>query len=192
MRTITVEYQVATFNELDDKQKEKVLSNYWDINLDYDFLSDYVLEFKKDLEILGFSNVKINYSIYYSQGDGACFSGDYIPPTNKTEMKKRLKALKEQCVTPKFSELAHELLLMDFSKIDDLDDLSITSNNSRYCHNNTVSCINQELNIWSKKYMHEIYKSLLRSYEYQSSKEAIIETIEYNEYEFNLRTLKIA
>jgi hypothetical protein len=57
MRTITVEHQVAKFNELNDEQKTKVLDNYRNINTDYDFLSYYITEYTHDLEILGFSNV---------------------------------------------------------------------------------------------------------------------------------------
>jgi hypothetical protein len=191
MRTITVKYQVAKFNELNDKQKSKVLDNYRDINTDYDFLSYYITEYAHDLEILGFSNVNINYSISYSQGDGACFSGDYTPPKNKTEAKKRLKDFKCNSGMPNFRILAEELLLMNFKGIQ-LDDLSIQAHNSRYSHSNTVSCENNDLNEWSKKYMNEIYSSLVKSYEFACSDEAIIETIECNEYEFNLDTLKLA
>lgn len=48
-------------------------------NLDFEFMvDDYIIEKKREIEKLGYNNVKIYYSGFWSQGDGACFTCDSI------------------------------------------------------------------------------------------------------------------
>lgn len=193
MRTIKLEYNVLKFNELNEDQKNKVISKLHDINLDHDFLSDTIEQFKNDLETLGFKNIKIEYSGFNSQGDGACFTGIYSIPTNE-ETKSRFKKFTDNCGIVEFVKLANELMTLDFMGIeDDLDALEIYKKDSlwRYSNSNTVKCNTEILDEWAKRYMDMIYKKLESEWEYMSSKEAIIETIEANDYEFNENTLNI-
>ncbi len=190
MRTIIKEYQVLEFNELNEGQKNKVLEGLHDINLDGNPLSDSINEFKNDLEILGFSNVEIEYTGFCSQGDGASFTGKYTIPSVKEGID-RLKKFKENCGIDRFNELAEELFTLDFMGIDNGETLEIERTSRHYSHAYTVKCDNEALNEWSKKYMTAIYRNLEIQWEYLQSREAIIETIEANEYEFNSETLRI-
>lgn len=71
--TITVTY--LKFNELNDDQKKKVLDNLRNINVDHDEWNDFLIEdFKTKLESLGFIDIKVYWSGFWSQGDGASFT----------------------------------------------------------------------------------------------------------------------
>ena len=64
---------------------------------------------------------------------------------------------------------------------------------SRYSHSGTMRCDESEvLLLVAKRVADKLYKSLYSDYEYLTSKEAIIETININDYEFDAETLKLA
>ena len=64
-----------TFDQLSDKLKEEAIEANRDINV-YDDWHDPVIEgFQEDLREMGVEEVKVEYSGFYSQGDGASFTG---------------------------------------------------------------------------------------------------------------------
>ena len=71
----TKEYKVYKFKELPKEAQAKAIKNYNDINVDHEDWSEYILEDKKEeLEKLGYNEVEINYSGFWSQDDGASFT----------------------------------------------------------------------------------------------------------------------
>jgi len=70
-----IETKVYTFDELSEEAKEKARD--WYRNRDEDsFFSEYVIEqWKEKLHKMGFDGVEIHYTGFWSQGDGACFTG---------------------------------------------------------------------------------------------------------------------
>lgn len=63
-----------SFEELSEDAKNKALELYRDINIDDDNWTECIFEdFKQELFKLGYDDVKIYYSGFCSQGDGACF-----------------------------------------------------------------------------------------------------------------------
>jgi hypothetical protein len=81
MRRIEVIYDVYTFEELPEHIQNKLiedereyLSSDWDQFFYQDILDDWVTR----LEDQGFNNPKINYTGFWSQGDGASFTTDNI------------------------------------------------------------------------------------------------------------------
>lgn len=72
----TTEQQVYKFSELAKDVQEKVIEKYYE-NEDYPFLNEDLLEELNQLDTLKiFSNVKLQYSLAYCQGDGLSFSAD--------------------------------------------------------------------------------------------------------------------
>lgn len=73
----TIELKAYEFKELSDEAKEKVLERYRNWNVDdaywYEPTTDY---WKEKLEEIGFSDAEIQFSGFWSQGDGACFNGN--------------------------------------------------------------------------------------------------------------------
>lgn len=190
MRTITRKIKVAKFKELNEEQKKKVLDKQRDINTDYDWSADLINEYREDLEALGFSNVEINFTGFACQGDGASFTGNFAIP-NKRQAKKRLESFKERCGIEKFVTLAEKLLDNQFTKEDKEEGVNIYRINSRYYHENTIKSDCDFVDEWAREYSKVIYRSLEKQEEYLTSDDAVKETIEANDYEFNVDTLKI-
>ncbi len=71
----TIEIKVYRFDELSETAKEKAIE-LWYENEDYPFLSEDILSFISDNDTF-FSNVKLQYSLGYCQGDGLSFSGSF-------------------------------------------------------------------------------------------------------------------
>lgn len=148
MRQETITRTYLKFNELTDSQKKIVLDKMRDINVDDDYWHDFVTdEFKAKLADLGYTNVKTQFSGFWSQGDGASFSGEK-------------------------------------------EGLEITTS-GRYCHSGSMQCESDSLLKDARKLANEYYRDLQKEYEYLTSDECIIETIEANDYEFDSETLKI-
>jgi hypothetical protein len=74
----TKTYNIYTFDELDEKAKEKA-RDWWKNGNDYPFLSEYMneyaMELLKDAKIKA-HNVKVYYSLSCCQGDGAMIELD--------------------------------------------------------------------------------------------------------------------
>lgn len=71
MRTKTI--KLYSIDELDEKAQARAISDW---NNHGEFFADFVIdECTSRLESLGFQGVKIYYSGFWSQGDGACFIG---------------------------------------------------------------------------------------------------------------------
>ena len=150
MRQETIVKTYKYFNELTPEQQNKVIEKYHDINEDsWEFsYEDLKREFITKLESMGYSNIKIEYSGFYSQGDGASFTAKH-------------------------------------------GDDEIYRFNYHYSHSNSVTSDNKELLNEARQLMNEFYRQLETAYESLNSKEAIIETILANEYEFDIDTLNI-
>jgi hypothetical protein len=181
------------FNELDERTQEKVLEKYSDINTDYDWWDSTYEYWKPKLENLGVSNPTINFSGFWSQGDGASFTG-------------QLDIIEFLTATKKISKFRY---LVDHVRDNNLWlDCNIYRNDSHYVHENTcrvgidehiyvdneksydlivkrVKELEEYLEEWRLDTCHEIYKDLETEYEYQTGKEQIIESLEANEYEFD-------
>lgn len=197
METINKTFNVYSFSELSESAKQKAIDGYRnDENYPYDFWFEHSKEdFHAILSLLGFSNIESNFSGFWSQGDGANFTGSY------SYKKGALKAL--LAYAPNDKELYNIAKTMQniqskyFYKIE--CELSKTS---RYEHAYTVSF---DFTIWNGRGTDEIsmsrededtlkncfvdlmnwyYKALNSEYEYLTSDECIIENIEANEYQY--------
>lgn len=192
-----METKVYPFDELSEAAQKKALEACRDFQVEdrwYDFTYEYITEI---LEILGFSEVKISFSGFWSQGDGASFTGKY---TYNPEWEKALLAYaptdtkwKEfgtalECLAKKLLKHAKGSLQAEISRGD-----------HRYSHENTGSYY-----VWSsedmyadipdgiegsfmdtcKNMMRYIYSTLEEEYTYLTSDDVVKETILANEYEF--------
>ena len=75
MSRITKTITLVTFDELDDKAKEKA-RDWWQRDDDFSFESEYITEdFKQQLKELGYPTDDIQWSLSHCQGDGVAFHG---------------------------------------------------------------------------------------------------------------------
>lgn len=180
------EYKTFTFQELKKEAREKALEELGQINVDYDGWSDWIIkDWTRRLDKLGYRNSEIYFSGFYSQGDGACFVA-------KVDI---LAWIKQHKAKARFSKLYKELENGAWAEI------SIIHNYHYYFATSTSVEYNGESELSDKAYSqleeisksiedereklgNKIYKELKENYEYLTSEEAIIETIEANEYRF--------
>jgi len=201
MRQETIVKTYLKFNELNDEQKEKVIENYRDINVDYEWWQFIKEDFHAQLDILGFYDIESYFSGFWSQGDGASFTGKFNYPENEKEVETILKKLIDgyNYKDDKLDYAKNILRNGMIEKKKDIDDeyypceLEIYSR-SNYCHSNTMQLLNNDNNDFldnCRWLVDEYYKTLENEYYYLISDEAIKETLIINDYEFDIDTLKI-
>lgn len=172
----TVQTKIYQINELSEEAQEVAMSDWLD-NGDIDL--DYLIEdFKSELADYGFTSVEIECSGFWSQGDGASFTG-FLNSVKDFLVKNRKHALAK--------------------KIKNLDEVSmhVTRHNHQYSHERTVGvCLNdildsddsteleKYLDAWVEDYSLDMYKRLQEEYEYETSDERIIENMEANDATF--------
>ena len=187
-----IETPVYKFSELSDEAKEKAIEHCRQINVEdtdwYEFVYEgwYAL-----LKSYGFTDAKIYFSGFFSQGDGACF--DARIDIKKAFKKYTLKSLLTG------NKVKHARAIANY--IDSYCSARIITVNYHYNHERTrriESSIDRDLprlNVAVEKFFdwmeekrlelcRKIYKSLEENYNYLTSDEVVIEAIEANEYEF--------
>jgi hypothetical protein len=169
MKTKT--YKVYKFNELTKEQKEKAIKNLWDINVRHNW-DEWVLDEEKSrLEELGYSDIEIYYSGFYSQGDGASFTatGNIEKLVEKASHKKDIELITFHRLFNDYCPECSMMIDIDYNteKLPDYRD-TLEDNLLKNARNEAKA----------------IYKHLQNEYDYLTSDDAIIETILANDYDF--------
>lgn len=192
---ITKETNLYEFSELSERAQEKVLQEFCDINVDYDDWTD-VSYYEEQLQELGFEDSKVHYTGFSSQGDGACFECRNVDILLWLE-----KSGKEKDFPLTYSELK-------FGE-NDLEVFGSFYHSGHYYHQNCMylrfdfNCYYDEDKLlydhlekeseklegvlldFARDKAQDIYRSLEKEFDYLTSREQIIETIEANEYLFD-------
>lgn len=197
MRTIIKEEIIYSWEDVKNNPEflEKVLDRHRDINtLDdwWDFVYDDCIE---KLKSLGYYNIDIRFSGFYSQGDGASFTGnvdvlEWISVNDKEGKYKRISKLinngvidiqTNKIVRDNFSRYVHENTTSVYIDM-----------NYQYgaCKNyNNIEAILKDLEDDIDKHHvdlnKEIYRSLEDTYDYLHSDQSVCDTLEANDYEFD-------
>ena len=180
MRTIIKTIKAFKFNELKPEIQEKVLDNFRDINLEFDFNDNQDLFISDILDKYGLSAEYMYYDIY-SKGSYAYFNNLQIENEDlfykALDLKKYLTAIKLID-----SEAILDISLYEKNNLN-LSEVSIESETENFEEMETE--IYEHINNFLESIDNELLKALREQYEYLTSDEAIKETIEANEYEFN-------
>lgn len=194
--TITKEITLYSFDELSDKAKEKAINKirYSESYLDWNWYDYTIEDFTNILETIGFNDVKIGFSVFYSQGGGAHFTGSYRYKAGALAHVKKEYPKYEALHT--FAKELQELESKDFYSI-----RFKISHNGHYQHENCTSFdfedirnnygyTNQGFNEDGymeacRSFMQEIYSSLKKEYDYLMEDEQIIDFINNHEFLYN-------
>ena len=138
-----------TFEELSPEAKINALDEMRDINVEYTEWHQPVVEgFEEEMKELGLEEVEVQYSGFYSQGDGASFTGEVYD--SKTFMSKALDLKdtewldmgEEEKPEDEDSRLRADLLDIGFDTREKLTPdnfrIAIDRISSRYAHENTI------------------------------------------------------
>lgn len=186
MKTKTI--KLYTFDELSEEAKKKALEKLYDINVYDDYWYDDMLEeFKEDMKKMGYYVENVYFRGFWSQGDGACFTGSVDI----------LEYVKIKKLGNKYRKLLHYVKDMGGS-------VDITTS-GRYYHPETMRFEDNIIQMGSlyddeilqqatiivdliekeaREKVDELYERLEEQYDYLVSEEAIIDTIECNDYYF--------
>jgi len=194
MRTITT--KVFTFDELSEKAKVKALDHYRDINTDHDWYEGTVDYVKELFATFGINVDKVYFSGFYSQGDGAMFTGRYQYKA------KGVKALKDYASEIPKPVMEAAIALQDLQKKHGYRIAAdMTHDNGRYYHENSMDVetwdskteeydkfyengVDAEVVNIMRSLARWIYRTLETEYYELQSDENVKDTIECNEYEF--------
>lgn len=188
----TIEKTIFNFSELSESAKERARDWYRQGAFDhawYDFVID---DAKRIGELFGLDIENIYFSGFWSQGDGACFTGTY--------KYKKGAAAAVKSYAPKDSELhrivaeLQKIQARQFYKLE----ATISSGRSGYCHENSVYIevshadgiyrdigdSGEDIADTLRDYMRWIYRNLEKEWEWLNSDEQVEESILANDYEF--------
>lgn len=190
MTVITTKTEYLPFEEHSKEVQEKILEKHYSVNVDHEWYESTLENLTEALQKAGFNDINIYFSGFSRQGDGAQFNGYYI-----FEGKKLAKIKKEY---PKWIEL-HDFVRGLENIASKYSDIYFKiSHKGHYSHENCtefyferndykeVKSEHEETIIHHcKSFMKEIYSLLEDEYDYLTSEEAIKETFDCNDYEFD-------
>jgi hypothetical protein len=184
------------FDKLSEKAKERARQDYRETGMDYEWWDAVYEDAKEILQMLGFCHIDINFSGFWSQGDGACFTGDWGADD--------VKVGKVAEHAPKDEKLHAIAAVIEEAGIrwqtvvalDPDTELLVPGASLRhhgsYCHEHTVTIdtadffeVDEEPFVEAcRDLMRWIYKQLEAEYDYLTSDETIDDNIRANEWEF--------
>ena len=170
MRTITT--NIYTFDELPHLAQARAIQDYRLNGLDIDY--DCTIEDAKTIGVLaGIAIDEVYFSGFWSQGDGACFSGSFEPMSDALQ-KVKLHA-------PMDAEL-HDIV----SDIAALDMGATITHSGHYMHSGCMDIdTDSELDYQPLRWFADwVYGRLRDTYDYCTSDEYISESIRANGLEF--------
>lgn len=167
MRTITT--NLYTFAELTPDAQAVAITE-----VDSEYSSDFVIDDAKAIGLLfGLEINQLLYAGFWSQGDGASFTGKYRYTEGGLEAVKAYAPNDEE-----LHEIIAQLPVID-------DEVSITQHGMYFHENSMQMDTDNELVVTAlKSYAKWIYKRLEDEYEYSQSRESMVAVIEANGYEF--------
>lgn len=160
MKKIIKEYEVYEFNELSEEAKERVLERLYDINVDFNWWECAY----EDAETVG---IKIEH---FDLDRGNSIGGKFTFQV-KEVAESIIQEHGESCDTYKIAK--------DF--LDKILPLEMLEKMGQEFDESKFEELSEE---FEKEIFNEYLKILRKKYEYLTSKEAIVEAIEANEYEF--------
>lgn len=191
MKTKTV--NLYPFDELSDKAKENARQWWREAGLDYDWWDSTEEEARQIAALMGLEVDKLMFRGFWSQGDGASFTGRY------SYAKGSVKAVKDYA--PQDADL--HWIAESLQAIQRKNFYGLSANVTRgydsnfYCHENTMDIqVETRAGDWAndeaqwavskafKDFARWYYRQLKAEYDYLNSDEAVDESIRVNEYTF--------
>lgn len=190
MKQVTETYNVYTFDELSEKAKNKAMEDYA-VNLDFGFYAECIIDDAKAIgELMGIDIDNVYYSGFYSQGDGAMFTGGYGY--------KRGSVTAVMSYAPMDTEL--HSIVKTLANIQRRNFYQLYANVKHYGHyyHSSSNIINVERDSYQdvsksdeddlteclRDFMEWIYSNLEKEYDYVTSLDYFKEVCEANDYQF--------
>lgn len=199
-----------TFDELSDEAKEHAIEqNRETLGEGWDWYESIIEEFQEDMEKIGMRDVEAEFSGFYSQGDGASFTGKVA------DNKEFLDAIGVNPFRSDRYKAAPERFETAFTEFCDNIYITIRRDSSRYVHHNTISAelevdgedkieldlgfgalvefevgklcegIEPKITEWARNRSKQLFNDLEKYYEEETSDEAVAENLRSSNYRFD-------
>lgn len=173
----TLSKTVYEYSELSDSAKEKALQ-WFCADLRYDWHEFVTDDFKAILELIGFRDIKTQFSGFSSQGDGASFAAYYSYDKGSAE---KVKAYAPQDSV--LHDIAQSIAAIQRRAFYGLSERIKTC--GRYCHEYAMTCDNADLLEQFRRLARWYYSTLEKEYEYATSAESLADVAAANEWHFD-------
>ena len=121
MELVTIQQEVYEYHELSDKAKDEVRCNliqHWE--------TDHIIDFAKENAPAGFIIDDVRYSVTYSQGDGASWTG-------------AIQLIEFFEANPDPENIGEEVIIIELMRNDWIDDkANVVQNSYHYVHSGTM------------------------------------------------------
>lgn len=189
----TIETTVYTFDELAPKAKERA-RQWWREGFEYN--DEFVIDdFKAIAALLGFKVDKVYWSGFCSQGDGACFTGEFVRDFKPDAVKGY--APQDESLRVIAGRIQHTLGQFPAGEgVENLNDCLRIKRMGRFQHAYTMYVDSNPDNdtgfeVEMLRHAHDLanwlYRGLQADYYAQLSDEFVDENILANEYEFDAK-----
>jgi len=189
----------VTFDQLPANLKEVAIERNRDINVDRDDWHDPIIEgFVEDMQALGLVDIEASYSGFWSQGDGASFTA-YVSDVPKfvkeaLGLKYPDSALNNLTINfeRKSSRYCHENTcetVVDLDAQEDEMEVHLGGGPGAEIFvslNEVADHVQEEAEAWRLRKCADLYRSLEKEYDYLQSDEAVADTLEINEYTYEV------
>jgi len=189
------------FDELDPDIQEQVIDKHREWNVDDSWWYESMIDcYTDELQKMGFNKVSIYFSGFSSQGDGAVFECKSIDFDTilTTFIKENFRDIYDWYMDGliefgfsiyRYSSMySHERTArfeIDYIEVTTDDELTQKEYDDLVeKYSARINEFGNWMEEWRYDYCHKIYKELENDYEYQTSDEAIKESLIVNEYEF--------
>lgn len=194
----TIEKTLYAFHELDDDAKEKAREWYRAGAFDYEWYEFVFDDAKRCGALLGIDVDRIYFSGFWSQGDGACFEGEY---RYRKGWKKALRAEVGGDDLQRLERIGDDLQRAQRRAF--YNAIAVCQQRGRYMHSGCMAVsvdattphgddiaegfenIEGDIVDALRDFAAWIYSSLEREYEFLNADEQIDDALEANEYEFD-------
>lgn len=189
----TKTYTVYNFDELDESAKDNARQWYRAGTLDYEWWDFVYDDAKACAKIIGIDIDNIYFSGFSSQGDGACFTGEYIyakgaakairdyAPMDKElhRIADELQKIQSRNFYALYAEVKH------FGRHHHSGSMAVQVVNSKASRGGANDDAHYTIKELMRDFADWVYMSLEREYDYLMSDEAVDESILSNEYTFD-------
>lgn len=177
MKTVSVE--LFTFEELPEAVQAKVLNDFRYMNVEHwDWWHNITENWTEKLEALGFMAPDIQFSGFYSQGDGASFTCKEMD-IDKIADVEEYKALKGLGITGNIHRHDRHYVHQRSVTVELVGTEDMTPE-----QNAMMEKLEALLCLAVREHNNQIYKDLESEYEFVTSDEVVRETVINNEYSF--------
>jgi len=184
-----IKTKVYQLDELTEDAKETAREWYREGALDYEWYDSVYEDAKTIAGLMGINIDKIYFSGFSSQGDGACFEGNYSYA--KQSVKKVIEYAPQDQNLHRIVKALYQLQKINFYQLEAHIEHTghyyheFCTRISAYNSNGYISVeAEDELTEILRDFMHWIYRQLETEYDYLLSDESVDETIKINEYTF--------